>query len=402
MSSSSSAAAPGPERHAGQAQPAPDERGLDESPAGRPASVSPPDAPPPGAERPRTVSDSHADFLITSDERDAAEARLRQAVADEVLSLEEFGDRMRLLLEARTRADLHAAVAGLPIGREPRTRTAQRGHARPARRGGSAYAILSGAETRGRWQPEDSTTAVAVMGESVIDLQGVEFEGDELVISAFAVLGEVVIVVPEGVPVDMRGVAVMGDRVVKVDDAALPGAPVVRIDGLALMGQITVRHPTPRERFVPTDGRGAFADRVPLQEADAATMRPERRRTPLARVRRRGAGILAAVALALPLGWVLSADDVAGAVFGSASRTVSAAELEAGDVSVGAPVAFGSVDIQVPEGVNVDRDGVVVFGSTSCEPECAVTAADAPTVQVRAFGAFGSVEITQVPRSGTD
>lgn len=178
------------------------------------------------------------------------------------------------------------------------------------------------------------------MGDAVIDLQGVEFEGDELVISAFSVLGEVV-VVPEGVAVDMQGVAVMGDRVVKVDGAVLPGAPVVRIEGLALMGQITVRHPKPRERFAPSDGRGAFADRVPLLEHDAAAVRREHTRSRLASVRRRGVGVLAAIALALPVGWVLSADDVAGAVFGSSSETVSAADLEPGDVSVGAPVAFG-------------------------------------------------------------
>ena len=89
-------------------------------------------------------------------------------------------------------------------------------------------------------------------------------------------------------------------------------------------------------------------------------------------------------------------------MFGSDSQTVSAVELEAGDVSIGALVAFGSVDIQVPEGVNVDRDGVVVFGSTSCGPACAAAAADTPTVQVRTLGAFGSVEITHVTASGTE
>lgn len=104
----------------------------------------------------------------------------------------------------------------------------------------------------------------------------------------------------------------------------------------------------------------------------------------------------------MPVGWVLSAADVAGAVFGSASQVVSAVELEAGDVGVGAPVVFGSVDIQVPEGVTVERDGVVIFGSTSCEPACVAAAADAPTVQIRTLGAFGSVEITQVPGSGTN
>lgn len=63
-----------------------------------------------------------------------------------------------------------------------------------------------------------------------------------------------------------------------------------------------------------------------------------------------GAGLLAAAALALPVGWTLAADDVVPAVFGSAEQTVSAAALEAdGEISIGTPVAFGTVEIQVPE-----------------------------------------------------
>lgn len=194
----------------------------------------------------------------------------------------------------------------------------------------------------------------------------------------------------------------LGERNDRTDGTVIPGAPIVRVDGLALLGEIVVRHPKPKERLQLPDGRGAFADRVPLRALDAAATSRDRRTAPVSSARRWVAGALAAVALALPFGWVLSADDVAGAVFGSASQTVSATDLEAGDVSVGAPVAFGSVEIQVPEGVNVERDGLVVFGSTSCEPACPGAAADAPTVQVRTFGAFGSVEVSQLPASGTN
>jgi len=396
MTGSASAAAPGPEGDAGQAQPAPRDGGTDEA-AGGQRSAPPYGAPPPAA----APADSHADFLITSEERDAAEARLRQAVADEVLSLEEFGDRIRLLLAARTRGDLHAAVVGLPVTGEPAVRAAARGRARPVRTGGSAVAILGNAELRGRWRPDGSTSAVAVLGESTVDLQGVEFEGDELVISAVSALGTVEIIVPEGVEVDLRGIAILGERRDRTDGTVIPGAPVVRIDGLALLGDVVVRHPKPKERIHLPDGRGAFADRVPLRPVDRVADR-DRRPGGVSSARRWLVRALVALALAVPVGWVLSADDVAGAVFGSASQVVSAVELEAGDVSVGAPVVFGSVDIQVPEGVNVERDGVVIFGSTSCEPACVAAAADAPTVQIRTLGAFGSVEITQVPGSGTN
>ena len=350
----------------------------------------------------RSTAAGHGQFLITSAERDAAEARLRDAVADEVLSLEEFGDRMRLLLAARTRAELHAAIAGLPqvSGTAARTRAERDAAPRPAgrvREGGSAIAILSNAELKGRWRPGSSTTAVAVLGEATVDLQGVEFEGDELVISAVSALGTVEIIVPEGVDVDLRGIAVLGDRTDRTDHAVLPDAPVVRIDGLALLGDVTVRHPKPKERMRLPDGRGAFSDRVPLRSPDSTAVRRQRTVTPMAAVRRWMVGALVAVALAMPLGWTLSADTVAPALFGSNQQTISTSALTAGEeVSVGAPVAFGSVEIRVPEGVNVERNGMVVFGSSECGPCGTQAAAAAPTVTVRTVGAFGSVEITRL------
>jgi hypothetical protein len=395
VSGGASAAAPGPERDAGREDPA-------AAPSADDARAGGPSRPPPSApsER-RDAGPTHAEFLITSDERDAAEARLRQAVADEVLSLEEFGDRMRLLLAARTRGDLHAAVAGLPAVGVPRGATVRAGRPRPARTGGSAIAILSSSATRGRWQPGESTTALAILGDALIDLQGVEFAGDELVISAVAVLGEVTIIVPEGVAVDMRGVALLGERIVDVHGTALPDAPVVRIDGTALLGQVTVRNPRDSERYAPDDGRGAFGDRIPLPAASANDRVRGRRGAGRSPVRRRLAAALAAVALALPLGWTLSADQVAPSVFGSTTHTVSAAELEAGDTSVGVPMAFGSVEVRVPEGVPVDSDGVVIFGRSACEP-CGAATATGPTVQIRTAGAFGSVRVVSVPPTGGD
>lgn len=412
MSGSASAAAPDPDRDVSREDQTADASGSssttdvpsgDQRGAGRPTADRPPpssettERPPPGERAgAHSAAGTYGQFLITSDERDRAEARLRQAVADEVLSLEEFGDRMHLLLVARTRAELHEAVAGLPADREPAARTAARGQQRPAREQGSVVAILGSAEAGGRWRPAHSTTVVAALGEAKVDLQGAEYTDDELVINAFAALGSVEIIVPEGVEVDLRGIAVLGERKLQTGDAVVPGSPVVRVEGLAVLGDITVRHPRARERYAPSDGRGAFADRVPLQSAvrvqgsrgRAAARRPV--------VRQWVAGLLTAVALALPLGWVLSSDDVAGVVFGSTQQAVAVEQLAAGDeTTVGVPMAFGSVTLEVPDDVNVERDGLVVFGS--CEGCGARAVGDAPTVRIRTLGAFGSVEVVRVP-----
>ncbi|MBW3606698.1 MAG: hypothetical protein KY460_17680, partial [Actinobacteria bacterium] len=69
-----------------------------------------------------------------------------------------------------------------------------------------------------------------------------------------------------------------------------------------------------------------FADRVPLRSADhqyddhrSLERRAGRRRSDaLAAVRRWAAWLLAAAAIALPVGWVLSSDDVVPAVLAAA------------------------------------------------------------------------------------
>ncbi|HEX6256079.1 MAG TPA: DUF1707 domain-containing protein [Euzebyales bacterium] len=393
MSGGASAATPGPERETGQTNPATDTEPTADPSTGVPPPRQPQSHPPTGA--------THRDFLITSTERDAAEARLHAAFADDVLGFDEFGDRMRLVLAARTRGELHAALADLPTVPGPQRGTAGRPRGQPARTGGSAIAIMSRVETRGRWRPADSTTALAVMGDALIDLQGVEFQGDVLVINAISVMGDVEIVVPEGVAVDLRGLSVMGSRTVEIDGDVAPDAPVVRVDGVAVMGDVTVRHPRASERLSSQDGRGSFADRVPLRAADPAAVRRERGQAWRTSARRWLAGLLVAAAFAVSVGWAVTADDVASAAFGSTTETVSAAQLEAGDTSVGTLVAFGSVEIRVPEGVTVERDGVVVFGSTDCAPCGAAAPADAPTVQVRTIGAFGSVDVVRIPSAGS-
>lgn len=392
--SGDAAAAPEPDR--------PARRRPEPGDAADPPSGGPPSAPqpPPSA----GAGDTHGQFLITSDERDVAEERLRAAVADEVLSLDEFGDRMRLLLAARTRAELHGAVAGLPTAaRDATSRTAAPRAARSAPSHDSVVAVLSSNEVAGRWRPAPTTTAIAALGDARIDLQGAEYDGDELVIKAYSVLGSIEIIVPEGVDVELHGMSILGDRTVRTSGAPVPGAPVVRVDGVAVLGAVTVREPKPRERHAPHDGRGAFADRVPLPPGrERSTGARERTGTRLDEVRRFAGALLAAIALAVPLGWVATADDVVGSVFGSAQQAVTAQQLADGEASVGTPVLFGSVTVEVPDAVNVEQDGVMLFGSRECDACAGQAAADAPTVQIRTLGAFGSVKVVLSGAGGSD
>lgn len=59
-------------------------------------------------------------------------------------------------------------------------------------------------------------------------------------------------------------------------------------------------------------------------------------------------------------------------------------------------VAFGNVDIYVPEGVNVDVGGITIFGHRR-EWGHDLARADAPTIHVRTLGCFGTVDVWRVP-----
>jgi predicted membrane protein len=83
---------------------------------------------------------------------------------------------------------------------------------------------------------------IALMGGCKLDLRRVTISGPLTVIRAYVVMGNVNVIVPEGVEVELDGLAVMGSRSLKLKGApAQPGAPVVRIEGLVLMGDLTVR-----------------------------------------------------------------------------------------------------------------------------------------------------------------
>jgi len=177
------------------------------------------------------------ELRVSDADREATVVRLRDAGGEGRLTLEELAERVELAEAARTRADLDALTADLPAstGARPRLTATERKERR------WVVALMGGAERKGRWRPARSTNAVAVMGGVNIDLREAEL-ADEVVITAFSLMGGISIVVPHGVSVEMTGLAVMGGNSGPNDKVPpLPGAPVVRVRGYSLMGAVDVK-----------------------------------------------------------------------------------------------------------------------------------------------------------------
>jgi hypothetical protein len=143
--------------------------------------------------------------------------------------------------QARTYGDLEPLVADLPAHNLPVPRPSSDIAPAPSS-GAPIVAVFSEVQRKGPWTLAEASTMVAVFGAVSVDLTKATLESQDVTIRAFAVFGEVKVLVPEGMHVDLSGTGIFGafERKGDVPDLA-PNAPRVRIGGLALFGAVTVK-----------------------------------------------------------------------------------------------------------------------------------------------------------------
>ena len=171
-------------------------------------------------------------------ERERTVELLRRHSVDGRLTLEEFAGRMERACEARTRADLEEQTRDLP---EPAAPSAAPSRA-PKRASRWIVSIMGGTEKRGRWRLAKDTKVVCVMGGAELDLRHAELEDLDSTITVVSIMGGAEITVPEGVDVDVGGLALLGGKEFKpAPTAPPPSAPRIRINAYAFLGGIEVR-----------------------------------------------------------------------------------------------------------------------------------------------------------------
>lgn len=316
---------------------------------------------------------------IGNTERGEAERHLRWALAEDVLSIGEFDDRLGMVMRARTREDLERVVADLP---PPPAAGPERTPLRPCSR---IVAVLGGEDKRGRWRPGRPLRLLAIMGGVKADLRDAESDDGVFDIDAVCLLGGIDIIVPDDAEVDLDGFAIMGSRNNKVPAAETTGGPLVRVNGYAMMGEVVVRPATKRERKKYPGGSEAPAQ-GPRPTAVRQGAAPPRPKPWIGRVI--GWGLVAALALGPGQAFV-TAD--ARAIFGGHDYNPTPEELN-GEDEVEVFALFGGVDVVIPEGHAARRDGgISLFGGVSCDDVCDRAGDE---VQVDATAMFGGVSIT--------
>ncbi|OKK19678.1 hypothetical protein AMK16_16590 [Streptomyces sp. CB00455] len=199
-------------------------------------------------------------------DRERVVDRLRDAVAEGRLDMDEFGERLEAAYKSRTYAELQPLTRDLPAasapgaagtapgtgpGAEP-VAGAGSGTSWPARIGGTststtAVAVMSGFQRRGQWTVPARFDALAFWGGGDLDLREAKFAQREVVINCIAVMGGIQITVPPGVEVDVRGFGFMGAFDQRAADfPPQPGAPRVIVTGFALMGGVEIKVKPPK------------------------------------------------------------------------------------------------------------------------------------------------------------
>jgi Domain of unknown function (DUF1707)/Cell wall-active antibiotics response 4TMS YvqF len=171
-------------------------------------------------------------------EREAVVERLRVATVEGRLTLSELTERTEAAYTATTRGELVPITADLPEVSGSTAATLQ-----PAVRTDREWvvAVMGDNKRQGRWRAERPLAVLAVMGDVVLDLRGAEVPQGHVDITATAVMGDVKIYVPDGVDVQLSGIAVMGDKKVAVREApAGRTAPRVMVKATVVMGDVKV------------------------------------------------------------------------------------------------------------------------------------------------------------------
>ncbi|MET9959056.1 DUF1707 domain-containing protein [Streptomyces sp. NPDC006326] len=205
-------------------------------------------------------------------DRERVVERLRDAVAEGRLDMEEFEERLEAAYTSRTYAELEpltrdlpaagtapagapSPVAGAGAGAWAGTGTGTGAEVWRDRIGGggvpgasaTAVAVMSGFQRKGGWTVPARFNAVAFWGGGELDLREARFAEREVVINCVAIMGGIEITVPPGVEVDVRGFGFMGAFDQRESQGPTsPGAPRVVVTGFAFWGGVEVRVKAPK------------------------------------------------------------------------------------------------------------------------------------------------------------
>ena len=171
------------------------------------------------------------DVRASDADRDATMSRLSEAAAQGLLTFEELADRIEAAAGAVTRSDLVALTSDLPA-------TDAAGVAAPPVR----VRGVGNVKRSGQWTVPAESSFRSWTGHIKLDLREAKISAPEIRIHARAMFGNILLLVPQGVAVEVQARTRLGRTNLQAG-SAVPGAPRIVLTGGTFSGNINVRHP---------------------------------------------------------------------------------------------------------------------------------------------------------------
>jgi len=194
------------------------------------------------------VADSSS-LVALRDRREAAIQQLADSFAADLLTMDQFDERVARAHAAATLAELDALVADLPppagakstalvpLSVEPSLKE-------PPKRFRAWFGNL---ERHGAWVVLAELTVSPVFGSSVLDFREARFAAKTITLHATVIFGALEVIVPPQLAVECEGTSIFASIESHGGAIADPDRPLLRIIGTALFGNIEVSTRLPGE-----------------------------------------------------------------------------------------------------------------------------------------------------------
>ena len=181
--------------------------------------------------QPETLRASDAD-------RQAAVERLEKALAEGRITAEEFRQRTEAAYAATTTAALRPLLADLPHQPAPAEVVGRRTP-------GNVVNVLGDVRLSASELPRRVGT---VLGNIRIDLRDLRSSDERVELDLWTVLGDIDVILPEGMDGELEGFAVLGNRRIELAPVPrTPGTPRVVVRAHVVLGDLRLRSLAPGE-----------------------------------------------------------------------------------------------------------------------------------------------------------
>ena len=177
--------------------------------------------------------------------------RLKENYALDYLEEDVFEKRISIATNTNSKGELLSLVEDLPdVPKDhssmiPGKYSINSGKVESA---GTFFTLMGSTKRKGLWKPARYTNTICVMGEAYLDYTEAQIPPGVSDLNIFCMMGDVNIIVPQGLNVESKGIPVMADFSDTTIEQEDPNAPTLRVKAFVLMGDVNIRYPKKKKK----------------------------------------------------------------------------------------------------------------------------------------------------------